>query len=255
MLSGKRHKRGSIIVDAAVCLPLFIMAVSVLMMLIAQTGMEETIFSAVAKGSESFRTAHAAFSEDDRACAAGSAAFLASYGMFIRDEWPDGGNAGIAWVSEDVRAEEEAIADHVMRADSSFRNRLPFSLFTDDPGVALCLVFRPFCGESFTSGADSGDEYVYVFPKRGERYHYEGCRILQEDASRRILTASFRRYARPCTNCDPQELPDGAAVYVFASEGSAYHRKSCAAVTKAYEKVKKSEAVAAGYTACYYCAR
>ena len=42
-------KRGSLIVDAAICLPFFVIAIAMLLMLIAQTGREESVTRAMVK--------------------------------------------------------------------------------------------------------------------------------------------------------------------------------------------------------------
>ena len=66
--------------------------------------------------------------------------------------------------------------------------------------VTLRLIYRPFVGES-KSIADSDDSQVYVFPKRGIRYHVLGCSTLVNGDREVILTNAVRRSYSACRIC------------------------------------------------------
>ena len=95
--------------------------------------------------------------------------------------------------------------------------------------------------------------YVYVFPKRGTRYHIRSCSTLREGEISAILNARIRRTYAPCKLCHPETLPDGAAVSLYAQASHVYHRQNCATVKKSYIYIPKSEAISAGYTPCILC--
>ena len=117
--------------------------------------------------------------------------------------------------------------------------------------VAGCILYRPFWGEARLRCM--GDSTVYVFPKRGIRYHILGCSVMQEGSVERILNKQLRKHYSACRICKPDSLPNGAAVYFFTESSSVYHRKTCASVTKTYVEMGLEEAIRGGYTPCNLC--
>lgn len=111
------------------------------------------------------------------------------------------------------------------------------------------LAFRPFSGTDDTSG----DTLVYIFLKRGERYHVAGCPTMQPGEIETVLTDKIRKQFKACELCKPEALPNGAPVCLFSESSRIYHKKSCASITKTYEKTNKNEAEARGYTPCMHC--
>lgn len=113
------------------------------------------------------------------------------------------------------------------------------------------VTYRPFWGEEHTRMKDGTT--VYVFPKRGIRYHVEGCSIMKDGQIELILNKKVRKQYSSCKICKPGDLPDGAMVCVYGETSEVYHRKSCASVTKTYEVMEKSEAEKQGYSPCLLC--
>ena len=143
-------------------------------------------------------------------------------------------------------------------------NTVSYSLTLPLPVVGRTLRFRefllahPFTGEAPEDGPlgeealeEDGDA-VWVFPRRGERYHIKECRIVTVYPFEGILSASLRRKYEPCSNCHPESLPNGTPVYVFTT-GSVYHRRSCASVTRYVVPMAEEQAKEKGYTPCSYC--
>ena len=191
------NNRGSLFVDAACTLPVFIISICMLLSLINQAGAEETAFRDMAARAQTTIDAVAASGLD---------------------------------IETDVLIQTERPGN----------------------GVLLRLVYRPFCGES--SGiADENDELVYVFPKRGIRYHRAGCSTMVEGDREIILTNAVRRTYSACRICKPGDLPNGACVCMYTENSSVYHRRSCASITKSYETMTRSEAEKKGYTPCLLC--
>ena len=125
--------------------------------------------------------------------------------------------------------------------------------------ASFTLYFRPFIGKDNTSAAfenpeeDEAYEEVWVFPKSGERYHTEDCRIVKSYPQQRVLTQGVKLKYGPCKLCNAKSLPNGSVVYCFKSEGSKYHRASCSAVEKYVISMDRSDAEAKGYTPCKIC--
>ena len=190
-------RRGSLFVDAACTLPVFIISICLLLSLINQAGAEETAFKNMASRAQT------------------QVGVIAASGLDID-------------------------------TDVLFQTERPGS------GVLLRLVYRPFCGES-KSIADENDELVYVFPKRGVRYHRAGCSTMVDGDRELILTNAVRKTYKACRICKPDSLPNGAYVCMYTENSSVYHRRSCASITKSFETMTRSEAEKQGYTPCLLC--
>ena len=119
-------------------------------------------------------------------------------------------------------------------------------------GVMTKLLYRPFVGES-AKISNEDDELVYIFPKRGIRYHRYGCSTMIDGDREIVLTNTVRNSYSACKLCKPGTLPNGALVYLYSEDSSVYHRKSCASVTKSFETMSRSEAEEKGYTPCMLC--
>ena len=191
------NRKGSLFVDAACCLPVFIISFCLLLSLINQAGAEESSY---------------------------------------------------AKMNSQVQTQVGIIAATGMELETDYLVQIDFP----GNGVMTRLVYRPFVGES-KNISDSMDELVYVFPKRGVRYHRYGCSTMIDGDRELILTDAVRLYYVPCRICRPQTLPTGALVYMYSESSSVYHRKSCASISKTYETMSRSEAEAKGYTPCMLC--
>ena len=191
------NDRGSMFVDAACTLPVFIISICLLLSLINQAGAEETAF-------------------------------------------------------RDMAARAKTQVDVIAASGLDIDTDVLFQTERPGNGVLLTLVYRPFIGESI-SIADENDEQVYVFPKRGIRYHRAGCSTMVEGDREIILTNAVRRTYSACRICKPGALPNGAYVCLYTENSSVYHRRSCASITKTYETMTRSEAEQKGYTPCLLC--
>jgi len=120
-------------------------------------------------------------------------------------------------------------------------------MFLYGEGHVLC--YRPFCGE----GAELDSDRVYIFPKRGERFHVDGCSTMKDGEIGTVLTNDIKRKYSPCKICDPDELPIGSSIAIYGSSSKIYHRRSCATVSKSYECISRTEAISRGYTPCKLC--
>jgi len=127
-----------------------------------------------------------------------------------------------------------------------------FDFFLEEEYVSKKFIaYRSFSGASTGIGSEGG--IVYVFPKRGERYHRAGCECLEAGSAPRILNAALRKKCQPCQLCHPELLPEGASVYLYSSGSKTYHRDSCSIITKTYESMSLAEAQEKGYTPCMLC--
>ena len=101
--------------------------------------------------------------------------------------------------------------------------------------------------------ADEDAEAVYIFPKRGEKYHSEGCTFLKAASTSATLGGSIKRKYKSCPLCHSSRAEDGALIYYFPADGEDYHLPGCASLQRNYIEINKSDALKRGYTACSKC--
>lgn len=100
---------------------------------------------------------------------------------------------------------------------------------------------------------DSDSLQVWIFPQSGKRYHDENCTYVKASVHSCILTESVKRRFSACSICDSGELPAGSIVFCFQSKKSCYHRGNCRSINRHVITIDKKEAEAKGYTPCSKC--
>jgi hypothetical protein len=100
---------------------------------------------------------------------------------------------------------------------------------------------------------DRGGRTVWVFPRAGEKYHGENCRVIKNEPRERLLNSSVRALYRPCKLCHASTARNGTLVYVFPNNGKAYHLESCTQVKRYVIEMSEEEAKEKGYTKCKIC--
>lgn len=124
----------------------------------------------------------------------------------------------------------------------------------------LALATRAYVGRERDESAMTAEEFadedadaVYIFPKRGEKYHSKGCTFLRAASTSAALSGSIRRKYKACPLCHSSRAEDGALVYYFPSDGDDYHLPGCASLQRNYIEIDKADALKRGYTACSKC--
>ncbi len=124
----------------------------------------------------------------------------------------------------------------------------------------LALVTRAYVGRerelipmSEDEMSNSESEIVYIFPKRGEKYHKKGCQVLNAAYTSTILSKSLKREYGSCPKCHSRKADDGSLVYIFENEGENYHLAGCNTLERNYIEVSRKIAKRRGYVACSKC--
>ena len=94
---------------------------------------------------------------------------------------------------------------------------------------------------------------VYIFPKRGEKYHVKGCAVLSVSVKSCSLSNYIKSKYHSCSVCHSKNAKAGSTVYYFPEDGEAYHVGNCPVLERNYVEVEKRVAVKRGYTACSKC--
>ena len=239
-------RRGSYTVEAALFLPVFIIAVLTIGFLMKVIGGAECGMHAAA--------------DEARLAAANAYVLNASFGLSgriegrIKEEAP--------YVTDvDVKDLRYLSTDGEIAFRMKYVLDVPFPLDIYDGFVIDDrLKTRAWIGRSgddplgFDAMEESEEsETVYVFPAWGEKYHTKDCTYVKADPVQMTLTGDIRRRYHTCPRCGSSELGDGALVYVFPSYGEAYHRPGCDSVKKFTVAMEKEQAERRGYGPCSKC--
>lgn len=124
----------------------------------------------------------------------------------------------------------------------------------------MSLVTRAYVGRERDEGNMSAEEFadddsvpVFIFPKRGEKYHSNGCDFLKAASRSGTLTAMIKKQYKSCPICHSGKAELGSLIYYFPSRGEDYHLPGCASLQRNYIEIDKSVAIERGYTACGKC--
>ena len=245
-----RKRDGSYIVEAAVTLPLFLIAVLVMSSVIL---MYSCIESCSFKAATELRMGAAE-------------AIFADTGVLIPHRLKTRIRDDHSQV-ESVRTIDYGFRTSRWGQDELILMTMTMNMKTANPiGIKakasydLALVTRAYVGkirdaEKMTDGEFAGDDAVpvFIFPKRGERYHSKGCGFLTAASTSGALTSSLKRKYKPCPLCGSRRAGAGSLVYYFPAAGESYHLRGCSALQRNYIEMDKKDAIARGYTPCAKC--
>ncbi|MDY4958783.1 MAG: hypothetical protein SO262_00685 [Lentihominibacter sp.] len=94
---------------------------------------------------------------------------------------------------------------------------------------------------------------VVIFPQEGEKYHDESCTYSVAKVRSRILTNELKHDYKACGLCKSGNMDIGSIVYCFSSKGTAYHRESCRSIDRRTLTMDRKEAIKKGYLPCSKC--
>ena len=242
-------KKGYITLEAAIVLPLFIIAVLTVGFTMKNIYYTETCTF---------------IARDEAAVLARNAYVLPGYVTFpneledeILKELPELEDVKV----EDYRyryisgSENELISFNVVIGSNT---SLPGNILADYR-INSAFLCRAFCGKDNSASAsfslfasDLESEKVYVFPERGTKYHAKDCSYVNSYPLKTVYSRNIKKKYKACSICNPENLRYGNSVYVF-EYGSAYHTSSCNSVEKYVVTMDRRDAQMKGYTACLKC--
>jgi len=250
-----KRRRGSLAVEAAIFLPLFIVGVLTLGYLIRFTTAAEGVSYKIT---------------DEAHKIAGRAAFVPLPVGAKNDiaervlESPDISEAEVhpffyrtPWVGTSGKTYTDLIG---FSCSYTVPLKIPH-IFKDELKGEETVLCRAFVGKDNSGDAmpfsemekEEDGKMVWVFPRAGEKYHGENCRYIKAEARETLLDSTVRRNYSPCELCKPQNARNGALVYCFPNAGRAYHIGSCTTVKKYVIEISEKDAKEQGYTACSVC--
>lgn len=240
-------KKGSYLVEAAMVLPIFILAV--LMMISAMPALSAAENTAFAVCDElRLESARAAFSSDP-----------AVMKLRIKDrvskENPKA--SGFRFTSCKYRYCENGIEDLIMvkyrfsYGGNDSRNLFKSADFTGQ------MTIRAFTGmlhkEAPVSTPEEDDKTVYIFPQWGMRYHQKSCTYVTGSCQMVYLTSQIKNQYQSCKLCHAKSAQIGSPVFCFTKYGEAYHVAGCSTIKRYYIAIGQRKAEGQGYTPCSKC--
>ncbi|MDR2162632.1 MAG: hypothetical protein LBO70_01605 [Clostridiales Family XIII bacterium] len=251
-------RMGSLAVETAIFLPLFIVGVLTLGWLIKYTSISENVY-------------HSLADETGRYAASAVRSYLPSgYAGVVKARIEDENGNDISSVEvSPVRfhfpyafATSGRMYTDLIGASVSYKADLALNhIFADGLKGSETILCRAFVGARDPGGKmtfdemeqDSDSHLVWVFPRAGERYHGELCPYIKNNPREMVLTGTVRGRYSPCKLCKPGNARDGTLVYVFPSAGGAYHLGECYIVERYVISMSEDDARGKGYTKCAKC--
>lgn len=276
--------RGSVMVEAAIILPLFIIAVIsigfIMKVHLVQGYMQHVLSDEVEQMAEEAYIKDKIISNDEIANVLNSCGLLSAYtqsalsekinqrmpkeklqALHIKDEPTiiryqylfDGRyEKGSRFVNADDLIEVVTVC----RVDIPFPLKLKKSIFLvqtvlERGWTGTAKIRNPMDFNQMSK--PNREKIVYIFPKSGQRYHNKNCTFISNYPSQKILTDEIKSKYAPCRFCSAEKLSNGATVFIFEESGEVFHSKDCPLVNKYVVPIKKDEAIRKGYTPCKKC--
>ena len=244
-----RNKKGVYTIEAAVCLPLVILAVITLGYFIEADSAWENCMNA-------------AYRECSYAQASGLDLSKLALGMKLRREAADCGQDVDLRVIHQLYSysdgEHTDLNSFRMKADVDLSLPLRFGRAFSYEGT---VKYRDFTGLRYSREAlgaegleqDADSTEVWIFPQSGTKYHLEGCTYVKATVHSCILTSALKKQYSACAMCRSGSLPAGSVVFCFNGEDTCYHRGNCRSIKRHTAVIDRSEAEQKGYTPCSKC--
>lgn len=247
MPAALKRKRGSMIVEAAIVLPIYVIAVVTLCWLVKACFLETAVFNTVC---------------DQVHQASVSVTKSAGISGKIRSALDDSGVEGSEYRHKGIARGipvEGFGGFEKLRYSYDTRIRVPVP-FVKEIKLENEVLYHAWTGYSpggpvfpFSRMESDGDgSPVIVFPRTGGRYHDKSCRYVNACPSTVTLTSSVRRKYDRCRLCTEGNEADGQTVYIFKYGGS-YHESDCSAVDRFTMTMDTGDAEKKGYTPCSIC--
>lgn len=238
-------KRGSLIVETTIILPIFLIGILTLAYLMKYIYMADEIETKLVIESK------------NAAIEANLVGTTVAGGFLERDA---GTLATIDY--KNIHANSHNGGNDVIIIDATYLTftRLPIQ-FIKPVALNESISFRAWTGRKDHNHPmswddmrkDGNSDIKYIFPRAGERYHVKDCTYITNSPVEKILTASIKSTYGPCKICDAKTAIMYSLVYCYIKSGEVYHIASCPLVDKYVIEIDKKEAEEKGYTPCKKC--
>lgn len=246
----KKNTKGFYTLEAAIFLPLVILAVlSLGYFMRIYGGWEQCLYTAINESSKSSLKAYGGISPqmirydlEKRLTKDGKGFDKAEISM-VRIMYAEGGTDSLT--SYRIKADVKLELPLGFERDFNFRTKIKYRNFVGIRGKMTGA------GSDFLEKEGDADA-VWIFPQSGIRYHNRQCTYVEASPVKYILSSRLKKKYNPCSICDSQSITSGSTVYCFDS-GDVYHRGTCRVIKRKVISIDKKEAEDKGYTPCSKC--
>lgn len=244
-------KKGHYTVEAAIFLPVFIIAILSLGYLIKVIGIEENVYHCLTDEANKL-SCEAYVKKLD---------FIFPQQVISRAEEENKCIKDFKIKGYKYLYSNGSIEDLIsFRCEYNIRVNLPMAMH-ENFSVENKLLFRGFTGvrskkppmSKQEMEEEKKSELVWIFPKNGSKYHDENCSYIKVYPKQMCLGMAKKQGYKPCALCNSKDLSGGSLVYCFSKSGRVYHNSDCSTVDKYVISIDKEEAIEKGYTACQKC--
>jgi len=243
----KMGKRGSYLVEAAMVMPVFILAVLMMISAIPALSAAENVAFSVCDELR-LESARTAFVREP-----------ATLPLRIRNRI-NGENAKLRnfkVISYRYLYQNHDIEDLITVKYSFFYDGNDIQRIFQGAGFSGRMTVRAFTGKLHKKApvtpSDPKDRTVYIFPQWGMRYHQKNCTYVTGSCQMMYLTADIQSRYQSCKLCNARSAQIGSPVFCFTKYGEAYHVAKCSTVKRYYVDIGQRKAEAQGYTPCSKC--
>lgn len=243
-----KSKKGYLLVEAAIFLPLFIIAVLSMAYMIKYAMVSENVSQIT------FDETRVYIKEIYISSTIGNERGKIKERLEI--EMPQISEVKVSNILPFILSPDE---NYVFSYDIEYNVKVPVPIFIEDTKGRQRIVFRPFVGKDNSTeklmNPDEKEEYkeVFVFPRAGERYHKADCIFIKSYAREERMGSKIKLKYDPCRLCDAKNIKTGETVYFFMKSGEKYHTPKCSIVDKYVITMDLQDAEAKGYTSCKKC--
>ena len=245
------EKKGYVTLEAAVFLPVFILAVVSFVSFINIFSILENIY-------------YSTFEEVSRAASKASVVKAApALGYTLKSRVESDNPAVCGSEIEKIRyLYFDGNLDNMIAVDGKYTIDIDLPLgFGHEFTLTSSVKCRGFTGLRADGDPMSYDEMesegiwdpVWIFPMSGEKYHGGTCTYVKANAREMVLTGEMQRKYEPCSLCNAAGVQTGSYVYCFIENGTVYHTDNCRQVQRYTLEINREEAVNKGYRPCSKC--
>ena len=240
-------KKGSYLVEAAIIMPIFILAVLMLISAVPALSCAENTAFAVCD-ELCLESAKVPFASE-------SATMKLRIKTRVSEENPKA--SGFRFTSCKYRYRKHGIDDLItVKYRFSYGGEDTQGLFGEAAFTGKMTV-RAFTGtlhkKAPAGGGQEEDRTVYIFPQWGMRYHRKSCTYVTGSCQMVYLTADIGKKYQSCRLCNASSAQIGSPVFCFTKYGEAYHVAGCSTIKRYYITIGQHKAEAQGYTPCSKC--
>lgn len=243
----KDSENGSMIVEAAIFIPLFIIAILTIAFTMKVFHMYDNNQHRLSE-EVSFIAAKAyTMNHSHKIYEMGDGITIRSYRYLFSEEEDHSKQQEFSLKSSDL-----------IEVVASFSVRNPFAIrMIPDYSFIQRITVRAWTGQEKSLNPASFEEmmedpdHVMIFPKFGIKYHRSACRLISNMPVQAILSHSIQKNSEPCRLCSATKIPLGGTIYLFNDK--IFHSEECSLVDRKIEVLSLKDALDRGYDPCQIC--